>query len=255
MAEDARRAMDIKSAALARDDAALNDLLCATNCHDHDNMIVLACLCISDNEDFAALQYVMKWRGPGNEWFDPRAVGLDAWITFAAANLRLLTIMLAWRGPGDERMDPTVRQNVCIQLAVVRGCLACVQLLLDWRGLHGERVDPTAVSGPYSLLKLASTRGNTPMLHVLLAWRGHGGKCFPLSEVTMAAHDAMRRNDVDTARTLLHWRGPEGERVDMADVLCPGDFALYSEEVKTLCVQEWTWSCMRRAWVAAVAAL
>ncbi len=243
--------MHISSAALARDDAALNDLLSETNCHD--NLFVLACLCISDNEDFAALQYVMKWRGPGNVWFDPRAG--DAWITFAAANLRLLTVMLAWRGPGDERVDPTVCQNACIQLAVVRGCLACVQLLLDWRGLHRERVDPTAVGGPYSLLKLASTRGNTPILQVLLAWRGPDRKCFPLSDVTVAAHDAMLRNDVDTARTLLHWRGPQDERVDMADVLCPGIFALWSEEVQTLCVQEWTWSCLRRAWVAAVAAL
>lgn len=95
----------------------------------------------SANGHDGVVKLLLEWKGPENEWVDPRANENYA-IQWASMNGhdRVVEHLLKWKGPGNEWVDPRAKYNLAIQSASQYGHDGVVNHLLKWRGPGDERV-------------------------------------------------------------------------------------------------------------------
>ncbi|MEC7839923.1 MAG: hypothetical protein VX777_07775, partial [Chlamydiota bacterium] len=190
-----------------------------------NHTILSATIKMRDDKDCEELlEYLLRWRGPNEEFFDPR-LHHDEGSLFSYHNYNLLlkaykydnikafNRLLNWRGPKEECFD--INQHVESIFFTIAFCgdrgIKFWQPLLDWRGPKGETIDLTSNAFFYPLERRLSDYRKTPLklFKHLLSWQDQNGRYFdPTLHNNSLLSAAVSGNHLEVIHLILNWKPP-----------------------------------------------
>ena len=156
-------------------------------------------------------QLLLEWRGPNEKHkIDPSDMDNEALMNaLRRGDDKIVRLLLK-----DPRVDPRALHNRALKYAFSSslGSGDVVKTLLLWRGPNGEKIDPS-VRGNQAILD-ASTSGNDEIVRLLLEDERVDPRILYGMVEGEALLQASKKGHPLVVKTLLAWRGPNGERID-----------------------------------------